>query len=89
LGLLLILGSSPMIEGIPAFFAAARYGVALLVVMSVVFAACTIATYVILCVASAGGAARFNLGPFERYGEVLSGSLIALLGLLFLFVPAL
>jgi hypothetical protein len=28
--LLLILGSSPMVEGIPAFFAASRYGVALI-----------------------------------------------------------
>ena len=40
--LLLILGSSPMVEGIPAFFAASRYGVALLVLMAVVFAASTI-----------------------------------------------
>ena len=32
--LLLILGSSPMVEGIPAFFAASRYGGALVAVMS-------------------------------------------------------
>ena len=49
--LLLILGSSPMVEGIPAFFAASRYGVALLVLMAVVFAASTIIiTYVALCI---------------------------------------
>jgi hypothetical protein len=47
--LLLILGSSPMVEGIPAFFAASRYGVALLVLMSIVFAASTIITYVAFC----------------------------------------
>jgi len=40
--LLLVLGSSPMVEGIPAFFAAAKYGVMLLAIMSIVFAAATI-----------------------------------------------
>jgi nickel/cobalt transporter (NicO) family protein len=30
MALLLILGSSPMIEGIPAFFAAGQYGIGLL-----------------------------------------------------------
>jgi hypothetical protein len=39
-----------MVEGIPAFFAASRYGVALLVLMAVVFAARTIITYVALCI---------------------------------------
>jgi hypothetical protein len=87
--LLLVLGSSPMLEGIPAFFAAGRYGIAQLGLMAVVFAAATIATYVFLCVASASGAARLDLGPLERYGEVLSGSFIALLGLVFLFFPML
>src|ERR1700682_303481 len=48
--LLLILGSSPMVEGIPAFFAAAKYGVPLLAVMSVAFALATIGTYVVLSV---------------------------------------
>jgi len=82
--LLLILGSSPMVEGIPAFFAASRYGLALLVAMSVVFAGATIATYVALSVASTLGFRRFGLGRFERHGEVLSGSFIALVGLVFL-----
>src|SRR5665213_3500583 len=43
--LLLILGSSPMIEGIPAFFAAGKYGIGLIAIMSLVFAFTTIATY--------------------------------------------
>jgi ABC-type nickel/cobalt efflux system permease component RcnA len=83
--LLLILGSSPMVEGIPAFFAASRYGGGLLSIMAVVFALSTIATYVLLCVASASGMQRLNLGRFEEYGEVISGSFIALLGAVFLF----
>lgn len=85
--LLLILGSSPMVEGIPAFFAAARYGAGLIAVMSAVFAASTIATYVVLCTYSAAGLQRVWLGPVERYGEVLSGALVALVGLAFLIWP--
>ena len=81
--LLLILGSSPMVEGIPAFFAASRYGWELLSVMAVAFAAATISTYVMLCVGSVSGLQRINLGPLERYGEVFSGAFIALMGLVF------
>jgi hypothetical protein len=81
--LLLVLGSSPMVEGIPAFFAAARYGTALIVTMSLAFAASTIATYVVLSVYSASSLQRLNLGPIERYGEVLSGVFIAAIGLVF------
>ena len=85
--LLLILGSSPMIEGIPAFFAASRYGVGQLALMASVFAIATIATYVGLVLASVAGLSRIQLGPIERYGEVLSGAFIAVLGLVFLFIP--
>ena len=81
--LMLILGSSPMVEGIPAFFAAGRYGVRLIASMSVVFAASTIATYVLLCVSSTVGLRRIRFSRFERYGEVLSGSVIAIVGAAF------
>ncbi|MBC5808752.1 MAG: hypothetical protein GIX00_09145 [Candidatus Eremiobacteraeota bacterium] len=84
--MLLVLGSSPMVEGIPAFFAAAKYGAGLLAVMSILFALSTIATYVLLCVSATAGLQKINLGPFERYGEVISGVFIALLGLVFLFI---
>jgi ABC-type nickel/cobalt efflux system permease component RcnA len=87
--LLLILGSSPMVEGIPAFFAAGKYGVGLIILMSLMFAATTIATYVLLCVYSVAGLQRVSLGPLERYGEVLSGGFIALVGLVFWIWPVL
>ena len=87
--LLLILGSSPMVEGIPTFFAAGKYGVGLIAVMAVVFAISTIATYVLLCVYSTAGLQRVRLGAFERYGEVLSGAFIALVGLAFWIWPVL
>jgi hypothetical protein len=87
--LLLILGSSPMIEGIPAFFAAGKYGIGLIVVMVVVFAISTIATYMILCVYSTAGLQRVSLGSFERYGQVLSGAFIAAIGAIFWMWPVL
>lgn len=85
--LLLIVGSSPMVEGIPAFFAASRYGIGLLGIMAIVFAASTIATYVILCLVSARGLERLSLGRFEEYGEIISGSFIAVLGIVFVIWP--
>ncbi|MEX3943554.1 hypothetical protein AB4Y44_29205 [Paraburkholderia sp. BR10937] len=87
--LLLILGSSPMIEGIPAFFAAGKYGLSLIVIMALVFAASTILTYVLLCVYSTASLQRVKLGALERYGEVLSGVFIALVGLAFWLFPVL
>ncbi len=78
--LLLILGSSPMIEGIPAFFAASTYGAPLLGVMALVFAASTIATYAAACGLAIAGLQRVSLGPLERYGEVLSGAFVAAVG---------
>lgn len=87
--LLLILGSSPMVEGIPAFFAASRFGIGLIIVMSLVFAVSTIATYVLLCVYSTVGLQRVRLGAFERYGEVISGGFIALVGVVFWIRPVL
>ena len=82
--LLIVLGSSPMVEGIPAFFAAARFGAGLLAAMAACFAVSTIATYVVLCVSSHAALARLSLGSFERYGEVISGAVIAVVGVVFL-----
>ena len=87
--LLLILGSSPMIEGIPAFFAAAKYGIWLLSAMAVIFGLSTIATYVVLCVYSTAALQTLRHGTIERHGEVLSGAFIALVGLAFWIWPVL
>ena len=85
--LVLILGSSPMLEGLPAFFAAGKYGSALIGVMAATFAATTIATYVVLGVYSSAGLQHLRLGRFERYGEVLSGASIAAIGMAFWVWP--
>jgi len=79
--LLLILGSSPMVEGIPAFFAASTYGAPLLATMAAVFAVATIATYVSVSVAGIAGLQRISLGPLERYGEVASGVFVGVVGI--------
>jgi hypothetical protein len=81
--LTLILGSSPMVEGIPAFFAASKFGWELIAIMSVCFAVSTIAMYVVLCTLSSAALERLRLGPLERYGEVLSGVFIMLVGIVF------
>ncbi|HEV2642601.1 MAG TPA: hypothetical protein VGT98_07840 [Candidatus Elarobacter sp.] len=79
--LLLILGSSPMVEGIPAFFAASTYGIPLLATMAAVFAIATMTTYVSVSVAGIAGLQRISLGPLERYGEVASGAFVGLVGI--------
>jgi hypothetical protein len=76
-----------MIEGLPAFFAAGKFGVGVIATMSLVFAVGTIMTYVILCVVSVAGLERVKLGTFERYGEVLSGLFIAVVGVAFWIWP--
>jgi hypothetical protein len=51
------------------------------------FVVSTIATYVLLCVYSTPGLQRVRLGAFERYGVVLSGTFIVLVGLAFWIWP--
>ncbi|MFC0693528.1 hypothetical protein [Paraburkholderia humisilvae] len=87
--LLLILGSSPMVEGIPVFFAAGKYGLSLIFIMALVFAASTILTYVLVCVFWATSLQRVNFGAVERHGEVLSGAFIALVGIASWMFPVL
>jgi hypothetical protein len=74
-------------DGIPAFFAAGKYGVGVISAMAIVFALSTIVTYVVLCVYSTAGLQRVNLSAFERYGEVLSGAFIVLVGVAFWLWP--
>ncbi len=83
--LLLIMGSSPMVEGIPAFLGASTKGTHVLGLMALVFAISTIATYMVMCVAGVRSLQQRSLGPLEKYGEVLSGLFVAAVGLYALF----
>lgn len=84
--IMLVIGSSPSVEALPTFFAAAKYGVYNELALALIFAATTIGTYVLTCVLSAAGLERLRMGPLERYGEVISGSIVALVGAVFLFL---
>ena len=79
--------NAPTISAEPAFFAAGKFGPGLIVAMALVFAISTIATYMLVCVYSTAGLQRVRLGTFERYGEVLSGAFIALVGVAFWIWP--
>jgi ABC-type nickel/cobalt efflux system permease component RcnA len=87
--LIFILGSSPMVESIPVFFKAGKFSPLLILLMSLVLAAATITTYAVLSVYPLKGLKRLQLGFIENYGEVLSGALVALLGLAFWLWPIL
>jgi len=78
-----------MVEGIPAFFAAGKYGLSLILIMAVVFAASTILAYVLLCLYSTASLQSIKFGALERYGEVVSGAFIALVGPAFWVFPIL
>ena len=84
--IMLVLGSSPSVEALPTFFAAAKFGVWAELALAIVFAATTIGTYVVTCVLSAAGLERLRLTPLERYGEVISGGFVAIVGAVFLFL---
>jgi len=82
--LMLILGSSPSIEVVPTFLAAAPFGIAAFFALSLVFSVTTIGTYVVTCVLSVTGLEQFRYAPVERYGEVTSGVLVTVIGIVFL-----
>ena len=82
--LMLILGSSPSIEVVPTFLAAAPLGIAAFLALSLVFSITTIGTYVVTCVLSVTGLEQFRYAPVERYGEVISGVLVCVIGVVFL-----
>jgi len=67
--------------------AASHFGIAVIALLAVVCRRSTIITYVLLCVCSAAGMQRVSLGPVERYGEVISGVFIGLVGVVFWIFP--
>ena len=82
--MLLILGSSPMVEGDPSLFLPLVSVPSCSSAMSVVFAVPQIAAYFAMCGGAHAPLEGVSFGPLERYGEVLSGAIIAIVGLLFL-----
>jgi hypothetical protein len=81
--LMLILGSSPSIEVVPTFLAAAPLGIVAFIALSLAFSVTTIGTYVVTCVLSVAGLEQFRYAAVERYGEVVSGALVIIIGVVF------
>jgi hypothetical protein len=87
--LLLIRGSSPWWKEFRRSSPPGATGIWLIILMALVFVASTIAAYVALCVISTAELQRVHLGAFERYGEVISGAFIMLIGAVFWAWPVL
>ena len=83
--LMLILGSSPSIEMVPTFLAAAPRGLGAFWLLGAVFGVATVGTYVLTCVLSVAGLARLRFAAFERYGEIASGIIVMIVGVVFTF----
>jgi hypothetical protein len=64
---LLLIGSSPLVDGIPAFFAARRNHAALIPIRAPVFAASTVTTYLVLHIHSAAGSQSTKSRQPEGY----------------------
>jgi ABC-type nickel/cobalt efflux system permease component RcnA len=80
-GLVAILGLTPCIALLPLSFASLKYGAAAIVLVSVIFAISTIATIVIMTWIGYKGLKLIQLDFFEKYGEIIAGLIIGLIGL--------
>ena len=80
--LVVIIGISPCALMVPVLFAAAAHGTAAVLAAGLGFAICTIATMVGVTAFALRGMQRFDLPFLTRYGDLLSGMLIAGIGLL-------
>jgi hypothetical protein len=80
--LVAIIGISPCVLLQPILFAAAAEGPGTFLAAAAGFASCTIGTMVAVTWAAGLGMRRVNLTFFTRFGDLLSGLLIAGLGLL-------
>ena len=81
-GLVAIVGISPCVLLQPILFAASAQGRAVIAAAALGFAACTIGTMVGVTLFATRGMRRLDLPFFTRYGDLVSGVLIAGIGVL-------
>jgi len=86
--LVVIIGISPCAVLAPILFAASVEGPAALVAAAAGFAVCTIGTAVIATLIAIRGLRRLNLAFFTRYGDLLSGALVAAVGFLIMILES-
>jgi hypothetical protein len=82
--LVVIIGISPCALLVPILFAASAQGTMALVASGLGFASCTIGTMVVVTILALRGMRQLQLRFFTRYGDLISGLLIAAVGFLVL-----
>ena len=80
--LVLVIGISPCALLVPILFAASAAGAMAVLAAALGFALCTIATMVGVTLIAMRGMRRIELPFFTRYGDLISGALVAAVGLL-------
>ena len=80
--LVLVIGISPCALLVPVLFAAAVEGAAALLAAALGFALCTVGTMTGVTLFAVRGIHRIDLPFFTRYGDLISGALVAGVGLL-------
>jgi nickel/cobalt transporter (NicO) family protein len=86
--LVLVIGISPCALLVPVLFASAVEGVAALLAAAAGFALCTIGTMMGVTLFAVRGMRRIDLPFFTRYGDLISGALVAGVGLLMMLHEA-
>ena len=82
--LVAVIGISPCVLFQPILFAAASEGTGAAVAVALAFAAGTIGTMILVTLVAMRGLRRIRLSFFTRFGDLLSGLVIAAIGLLVL-----
>ena len=83
--LVAIIGISPCVLLQPILFASAAEGPGVALAAGAGFAACTIATMLVVAAVARRGLERIALGFFTHWGDLLSGLIIAAIGVAVLF----
>jgi len=81
-GLVAIIGFTPCVALLPIVFAATAFGISSVVAIITIFLAATVATIMLVTALALKGLQLVRLEFFERYGEVITGLVIALMGIL-------
>jgi hypothetical protein len=80
-GLVAILGLTPCIALLPLTFAAVKYGTMAVILVNISFAVGTLGTILLFTWLGYLGLSWIKLEFFEKYGDVIAGAIIGLLGL--------
>jgi len=81
-GLVAIIGLTPCVALLPIVFAAIAFGTSSVVAVMAIFLAATVATIMLVTALALKGLQLVRFEFFERYGEVITGLVIALMGIL-------